>query len=230
MTKETNKPVFISFEFMPNEIISSLAEMYAARYTTPENDFTKSVNDETTKTHPENAHMLSGHVQGKFLTFISKLIRPRYVLEIGTFTGYSALCLAEGIAEGGQLHTIEIRQQDADIALANFKNAGKNNIITLHVGNAKEIIPSLPYYWDLVFIDADKVSYIEYYELVLNKLSEKGLIIADNVLFHGQVLEEPIKGKNALAIDAFNKHVNDDPNVDQVMLTIRDGLLLIKKK
>ena len=214
---------------MSFEVVSSLAEVYAAKYTSRENAILESINKETVKTHPD-AHMLSGHVQGKFLTFLSKIIRPKYVLEIGTFTGYSALCLAEGITEGGELHTIEIRQEDADTAMKNFSFAGKNNIITLHVGNAKEIIPVLPHQWDLVFIDADKVSYIEYYELVLNKLSEKGIIIADNVLFHGQVLEEPVKGKNALAIEAFNKHVMNDPKVEQVMLTLRDGLLLINKK
>ena len=214
---------------MSIEAVSSLAEEYAAKYTSAENDVLELINKETVKNHP-HAHMLSGQVQGKFLTFLSKILQPKYVLEIGTFTGYSALCLAEGIAEGGQVHTIEIRQEDADTALKNFGLAGKNNIITLHIGNAKEIIPELPHQWDIVFIDADKVSYIEYYELVLNKLSEKGIIIADNVLFHGQVLEEPVKGKNALAIDAFNKHVMNDPRVEQVMLTVRDGLLLIKKK
>jgi predicted O-methyltransferase YrrM len=151
-------------------------------------------------------------------------------LEIGTFTGYSALCLSEGVVKGGELHTIEIRQEDAETALKNFKRSPNNNFITLHLGNAKEIIPKLPFSWDLVFIDADKTSYIEYFELVLPRLSEKGVIIADNVLFHGQVLEEPINGKNAIAIDAFNKHISNDSRVEQVMLTIRDGLLLIKKK
>lgn len=214
---------------MSVEIVLPSAEAYAAQHTSPEEAVMHFINEETVQTHT-NAHMLSGHVQGKFLTFISQLIQPKYVLEIGTFTGYSALCLAEGLADGGQLHTIEIRQEDADIALKNFMNAKKDHIITLHTGNAKEIIPTLPYQWDLVFIDADKVSYIEYYELVLKQLSKKGVIIADNVLFHGQVLEEPVKGKNALAIDAFNKHVTGDPEVEQVMLTIRDGLLLIKKK
>lgn len=214
---------------MSLEIISSLAEDYAAKYTSPEDHVMQMIKEETFKTHSD-AQMLSGHVQGKFLTFISTIIQPKYVLEIGTFTGYSAICLAEGIKEGGELHTIEIRQEDADTALKNFKAAKKNNIITLHVGNAKDIIPTLPFEWDLVFIDADKVSYIEYYELAFEKLSKKGVIIADNVLFHGQVLEEPVKGKNALAIDAFNKHVRDDLRVEQVMLTIRDGLLLIKKK
>ena len=115
-------------------------------------------------------------------------------------------------------------------ALINFKESQNNKFITLHVGNAMDIIPRLSHQWDLVFIDADKIRYIEYYELVISRLSEKGLIIADNVLFHGQVLEEPIRGKNAIAIDAFNKYITNDPRVEQVMLTVRDGLLLIKKK
>jgi len=213
---------------MAFEIISTLAEAYVAQHTSPEEELLRKINAETVENHP-HSHMLSGHVQGKVLSFISKLLQPKYILEIGTFTGYSALCLANGLTTGGKLHTIEIRQEDADTALKNFKASGNNNSISLHVGNAREIIPHLPYEWDLVFIDADKVSYIEYYELVLPRLSNKGVIIADNVLFHGQVLDEPIRGKNALAIDAFNKHVLNDSRVEQVMLTVRDGLLLIKK-
>src|SRR5215212_4089918 len=181
---------------MAEEIISPFAEKYASQHTSPEDRVIHLINEETVEKHPQ-AHMLSGHVQGKFLSFISKITQPKYILEIGTFTGYSALCLAEGLAVDGELHTIEIRPEDAATALKNFKAANKNNVITLHVGNAKEIIPGLPHVWDLVFIDADKVSYIEYYELVLKRLSKKGAIIADNVLFHGQVLEEPVKGQNA---------------------------------
>ena len=214
---------------MPSELISSLAENYAALYTTPEDPVLHIINEETVKNHRQ-AHMLSGHVQGRFLSFISKIIQPKHILEIGTFTGYSALCMAEGLSADGQLHTIELRQEDAETALKNFKAAKRNNLITLHIGDAKDIIPTLAYQWDLVFIDADKVSYIEYYELALKQLSKKGVIIADNVLFHGQVLEEPVNGKNAIAIEAFNKHVAGDPRVEQVILTIRDGLLLIKKK
>ena len=212
-----------------SSVISPLAESYVSKHTTSEDPLISDVNEETTQNHP-HAHMISGHVQGKFLSFLSKIVQPRYILEIGTFTGYSALCLAEGLTDNGELHTIELRQEDADTALRNFKHSKSNKFITLHVGNAKEVIPGLQFEWDLVFIDADKISYIEYYELIIPRLSKKGLIIADNVLFHGQVLDQPIKGKNALAIDAFNKHVSNDPRVEQVMLTVRDGLLLIKKK
>lgn len=214
---------------MAFEIISPLAEEYIKKHTSVEDELLLKINKETVENHAQ-AHMLSGHVQGKLLSFISQLIKPRYILEIGTFTGYSALCLKKGILNDGELHTIEIRQEDADTALKNFKAAANNNIIKLHVGNAKEIIPTLPHQWDLVFIDADKVSYIDYYELVVPRLSDRGLIIADNVLFHGQVLENPIKGKNAIAIDEFNKHVTNDSRVEHVMLSLRDGLLLIKKK
>lgn len=213
---------------MAFELISTLAETYIEKHTSAEDELLRRINKETVENHP-HAHMLSGHVQGKFLSLISKILEPKYILEIGTFTGYSALCLVQGLAVDGELHTIEIRQEDADTALKNFKASEDNNRITLHVGNAKEIIPGLQYEWDLVFIDADKVSYIEYYELVLPRLSKKGVIIADNVLFHGQVLEQPIRGKNALAIDEFNKHVTNDSRVEQVMLSVRDGLLLIKK-
>ncbi len=217
------------FYYMLTEIVSPIAERYADEHTSPDNDFFQSISDETINTHPL-AHMLSGHVQGKFLSFISKILKPTYILEIGTFTGYSALCLSEGLINQGELHTIEIREEDAAIAKKNFAKANKENCIFLHIGNAMDIIPALSFSWDIVFIDADKTGYVDYYELILPHLSEKGIIIADNVLFHGQVLEEKIKGKNAQAIHNFNKHVANDLRVEQVMLTVRDGLLLIKKK
>jgi predicted O-methyltransferase YrrM len=174
--------------------------------------------------------MLSGHVQGKLLEFISTLMQPKYILEIGTFTGYSAICLAKGLQPDGELHTIELRTEDANICSKNFERSRLHKKIHLHVGNALDIIPKLPYLWDLVFIDADKPGYITYYEMVIQRLNNQGLIIADNVLFHGQVLEEPITGKSALAIDAFNRHVAADERTEQLMVTVRDGLLFIKKK
>ena len=214
---------------MSFDIIPGMIEEYVIKHTSPEEDVISEINKETVKNHAE-PHMLSGHVQGRVLSFISTMMQPKYVLEIGTMTGYSALCLAEGVQQDGELHTIELRKADADIALRNFKLAQKDKTIILHEGNAKEIIPTLPYKWDLVFIDADKVSYIDYYELVLPQLSGKGIIIADNVLYHGEVIQNPIKGKNAKAIHAFNNHVANDPRVEQVILTVRDGLLIIKKK
>ena len=214
---------------MSVEIISALAESYATKYSSPETLLLQTIAEETYKNHAQ-PHMLSGHLQGRFLSFMSKIIQPKYILEIGTFTGYSALCLAEGLIDKGELHTIEMREEDANIAADYFKQSEHNQKIILHRGNAKEIIPNLPILWDMVFIDADKTGYIDYYELVLPKLNKEGIIIADNVLFHGQVLNSPVSGKNALAIEAFNKHISNDPRVEQVMVTLRDGLLLIKKK
>jgi len=210
------------------ELINPLAEKYSEQISSPENELLREINRETYDLHAQ-PHMLSGQVQGRFLSLLSKIICPKYVLEIGTFTGYSALCLAEGLQPNGALHTIELRENDAQISQQNFDKSIFKNKIHLHIGNAPEIIPTLQYKWDLVFIDADKINYIHYYELVLPQLNDGGIIIADNVLFHGKVLEENSKGKNALAIEAFNRHVANDKRTEQVLLTVRDGLLLIKK-
>lgn len=211
------------------EIINPLAQSYAERYSSGESPLLKEIADYT-QTHHTEAHMLSGHLQGKFLEMISMLQRPRRILEIGTFMGYSALCLVQGLEKGGLLHTIELRDADADVAAGNFRLANCQDRIILHRGNALEIIPALEEVWDLVFIDADKVNYSEYYKLVIPRLSPGGLIIADNVLFHGQVLEKEITGKNAQAIQAFNEMVKADDSVEKVMVTVRDGLLFIRKK
>lgn len=211
------------------ELVSTKAESYAASFTSPLDTLLQELHDHTLSQHPQ-AHMLSGAVQGKFLEFFSTAIAPSKILEVGTFTGFSALCLAKGLKAGGELHTIEIREEDARTAASFFNRSLNASQIKLHLGNAIEIIPTLPHVWDLVFIDADKVNYIEYYELTLPRLQQGGWIIADNVLFHGQVLEETIKGKNAVAIHQFNQHVKNDDRVEQVLISLRDGLLFIKKK
>jgi len=211
------------------ELVHPLAEAYAQQFTTPDNALLQSIQANTLLNHP-HAHMISGPVQGQFLSFISGMVQPQYILEIGSFTGYSALCLANGLTDSGELHTIELREADAETAALNFSKSTRNKQIHLHIGNAIDIIPSLNFEWDLVFIDADKTAYIEYYELIVPRLSKKGMIIADNVLFHGQVLENPVTGKNAKAIQAFNEHIQADERTEQVLLTIRDGLVLIKKK
>jgi caffeoyl-CoA O-methyltransferase len=210
------------------EIVNHTAEEYAAMFTTAETGVLKKVNNDTAASHPK-AHMLSGHVQGALLQMLSSMIQPQRILEVGTFTGYSAICLAKGLQPGGKLHTIELREDDAAKAAAAFTAAGMDEVIELHIGNATEIIPQLDEAWDLAFIDADKTGYIDYYRLILPKLKSGGYIIADNVLFHGEVLQEPLKGKNAIAIDAFNRCVAADETVEQVMLTVRDGLMIIKK-
>jgi len=211
------------------ELIHPLVEAYAEKYSSPDAALLQQIQQETNQQHP-HAHMLSSPVQGKLLAFLSQMLQPKCILEIGSFTGYSALCLAEGLTDNGQLHTIELRPEDAQTAALNFSKSKRNNQIHLHIGDAKEIIPKLNNNWDLVFIDADKTGYIDYYELVLPKLNQHGWIIVDNILFHGQVLEASISGKSAKAIQAFNEHVKADVRTEQVMLTIRDGLFLIKKK
>jgi caffeoyl-CoA O-methyltransferase len=211
------------------DLISSKAETYAKQHTSVLDEVLQEVEDFTMANHA-HAQMLSGHVQGKVLEMLSRMMKPERILEIGTFTGFSALCLAKGLPENGELHTIELRNEDAATAAGFFEKAAMHNRIRLHVGDALEIIPSLQEQWDLVFIDADKVNYIKYYELTLPMVKKGGWLLADNVLFHGEVLEENVKGKNAKAIQAFNDHVQKDERVQQVMLTIRDGLLLVQKK
>jgi predicted O-methyltransferase YrrM len=209
------------------ELINKSAEAYSKNFSSSEDELLSEISAFTF--HHQHAEMLSGHVQGKILETISCLLKPEKILEIGTFVGYSALCLAKGLKHEGKLHTIELRDDDANTAQSFFSKSLHKNQIILHRGQAHHIIPNLNEEWDIVFIDADKVSYIDYYELTLPHLKQNALIIADNVLFHGEVLEESIKGKNAKAIHAFNLHVADDKRVEQVMLTVRDGLLLIRK-
>lgn len=210
------------------ELVNQRAEIYAKHFSTPHDVLLQRVIDETNANHP-HAHMLSSETQGKLLEFISKMLKPSKILEVGTFTGFSALCLAKGLTEVGILHTLELRAEDAATAQQYFNESAYAKQIQLHLGDAQQIIPTLEEGWDLVFIDADKVSYIQYYELTLQRLRPGGWIIADNVLFHGQVLEEEVTGKNAKAIHDFNEYIKNDNRVEQVMLTVRDGLTIIKK-
>ena len=210
------------------DLLNPLVQQYAEAFSTPEDELLKEINLYTAKNHPEY-QMLSGHLQGKLLEMISRMIKPLRILEIGTFTGYSALCLAKGLMTDGQLHTIELREQDSDIAKGYFNRSEYANRIILHTGNALDIIPFLNQTWDLVFIDADKESYIEYFKLVLPQLRQNGFILADNIFFHGQVLAEEVKGKNALAIKRFNEFIRERNEIDKMIITLRDGLYLIRK-
>jgi caffeoyl-CoA O-methyltransferase len=210
------------------ELVNNNVEKYASQYTSSLDALLTEIADYTILHHPL-AHMLSGHVQGKLLEMISCMIKPHRILEVGTFTGFSALCLLKGLQPAGKLHTIELREDVATIAGKYFAKAGVNNQVTMHVGNALELIPSLNEQWDLVFIDADKTGYVDYYELILPFVKAGGFILADNVLFHAEVLEPVLKSKNAKAVHAFNEHVANDSRVVQVVLTVRDGLMLIKK-
>jgi predicted O-methyltransferase YrrM len=171
--------------------------------------------------------MISGPLQGNLLTMISRMIQPKSILEIGTFTGFSAICLAKGLQEDGRLLTIESRASEASVAKRFFDRSDFKEQILLQVGDAKEILMDLNESWDLVFVDADKTGYINYFEMLMKHAKSGSWMLFDNVFFHGEVLKEKLTGKNAKAIDAFNEHVSKDPRVEKLVMTIRDGLTLL---
>lgn len=185
------------------------------------------------ETHLKVMHprMLSGQQQGRFLSMLSHMIRPKAILEIGTYTGYSAICLAEGLSKEGKIHTLELDPELEKIANKYFKKAGVEKQIIQYFGDALEIIPSLDILFDLVFIDADKNNYANYYRLIFDKVRSGGYILVDNVLWSGKVIESLKKGdKDTLGIIEFNTLVQQDERVENVLLPIRDGLMLIRKK
>jgi len=202
---------------------------YSIKYTTPEDDVLQKLYREThlTTVYPR---MLSGPLQGKLLEFISRMMKPSRILEIGTFTGYSAICLARGLAPGGILHTIDINDELAETALRYFREAGLENSIVLHSGDALDIIPGLNEIFDLVFIDGDKEEYIRYYELVIPKVRAGGFVIVDNVLWSGKVLPDCREtDKETISIREFNDLVAGDDRVVKMMLPFRDGIYLLYK-
>ncbi|MDE6369238.1 MAG: O-methyltransferase [Muribaculaceae bacterium] len=176
------------------------------------------------------ARMCSGHVQGRLLAMLSKMISPKRVLELGTFTGYSALCLAEGLSEGGELHTVEIDDEAEDELLELFASAPGGERITLHIGDALETIAKLNGEWDLVFIDANKRNYCEYYELVFPRVKPGGYIIADNTLWDGKVIDPDAHDAQTEGILTFNDLIASDNRVEKVILPLRDGMTIIRKK
>lgn len=210
------------------DLINHQVQHYAEQHSSPEDALLKEVAEFTRTHHPEH-HMLSGHLQGKFLEMASCMIRPKRILEIGTFTGYSALCLAKGLADGGILHTLELREKDAATARGFFDKSSYADKIIIHTGDAKEIIPTLNEQFDLVFIDADKQGYIGYFNLVFPKVRKNGFIFADNIFFQGEAIQAQPKGKNAKAISAFNKFIEERTDIEKMILTLRDGLYLIRK-
>ena len=176
------------------------------------------------------ARMSSGHVQGRLLAMLSKMISPKRVLELGTFTGYSALCLAEGLSEDGELHTIEIDDEAEDELLELFASAPGGERITLHIGDALETIAKLDGEWDFVFIDANKRNYCEYYDLVFPRVKPGGYIIADNTLWDGKVVDPDAHDAQTEGILAFNDSIASDNRVEKVILPLRDGMTIIRKK
>ncbi len=212
-----------------SDIVNNKIEDYIRKNSSKEPEILKDLNKET-YLKVLNPRMLSGHLQGRFLSIITKLIKPKKILEIGTYTGYSAICMAEGLIENGIIHTIDINEELVSIQNKYFAKSKCNNSIIQHVGDARNIIKNINEKFDLVFLDADKENYIEYYELVIEKVKKGGLIIADNVLWTGKVVE-PEKDDDELTqylID-FNKMINEDDRVENIILPLRDGLNIILK-
>jgi caffeoyl-CoA O-methyltransferase len=209
-------------EFIKDELLE-----YCETFSEKENDLLKQLNRET---HLKigSPRMLSGHLQGRILSFLSSLIQPNYILEIGTYTGYSALCLAEGLKKDGKLITIDPNEETNVFAKRFFDQSPLKNKIELVEGDAQKIIPELTHKFDLVFIDADKKNYKVYYDLVVDKVNSGGLIIADNVLWSGKVLDQK-KDEDTQVIHDFNSYVTSDSRVTNVLLPVRDGLMVMKK-
>lgn len=211
-------------DFLPADLTA-----YAEAHTSPESELLQRLS-RNTRAHVMAPRMLSGHLQGRLLSMISRMIRPRRVLEIGTYTGYSALCLAEGLTDDGQLITLEQNEELEDFARSYWQQSPLNDRIDLRIGAAIDIIPTLSETFDLVFIDADKRNLSRYFELVLDKLRPGGFILADNVLWSGKVVE-PVKPSDldTQSVLAFNQLVHNDPRVENVLLPVRDGIMLIRK-
>ena len=211
-------------EFLPEKI-----EQYACNHTQEENIVLAELNRETWA-KVLIPRMLSGHLQGRALSMFSKMIRPKCILEIGTYTGYSAICLSEGLQEGGKLHTIDINEELKSMSLKYFKKAEISKNVVQYVGNALEIIPNMKDEFDLVFIDADKENYSNYFRIVIEKIPIGGFIIADNVLWSGKVVEK-VKGKDqeTKAIQEFNTLVQTSERVENILMPIRDGLMICQK-
>ena len=206
--------------------LSEELENYAAQHTEDEPLLLQELNKRT-HLNVLQPRMISGHFQGRFLSLLSKMVQPRTILEIGTYTGYATLCLAEGLHPEGVLHTIDIKEELTDLQREFFDRSGYGNQIVQHLGKAADIIPSLNTTFDLVFIDADKQNYAHYFDLVIEKMNSGGLILSDNVLWSGKVVEEvKHNDKHTQALMAYNQKIKDDPRVETVLLPIRDGITL----
>jgi caffeoyl-CoA O-methyltransferase len=211
------------------EFISQELDQYCCSHTAEENELLKRINRET---HVEvlQPRMLSGHFQGRVLSMLSKMIQPKRILEIGTYTGYSALCLAEGLTSDGKLVTIDVNEELANRVQAYFDASEYSTQIQYLISPALEVIPTLNETWDLVFIDADKQNYIEYYELILPLMRSGGYVILDNVLWSGKVVDQDKNDKDTTLLRKLNAIIHDDVRVEEVLLPIRDGLMVARKK
>ncbi len=213
------------------ELINPLIQEYCDQHTSPETDVLKQLNRDTFA-NVLQPRMLSGHFQGRLLSMISYMIKPSYILEIGTYTGYSALCLAEGLTEGGLLITIDVNAEREEMVNSYIEKAGLQNRIKHIIGDALNIVKTLPYTYDLIFVDADKPNYIRYYEMAMDKLNSGGYMLIDNILWSGKVVDEKelAKDKDTQVLHALNEKVQQDERVENVLLPVRDGLMLVRKK
>jgi caffeoyl-CoA O-methyltransferase len=209
------------------DIINEALQQYSEQHTTPENDLLRSIN-RNTHANVLRPRMLSGHLQGRVLAIFSQMLRPLNILEIGTYTGYSALCMAEGLREGGKLITIDVNEELEQMVRSSFSSSPHNSRIDFRIGDARAIIPTLSETFDLVFIDADKENYSLYFDLVFDKVSPGGIILADNVLWSGKVIDAR-PDKDTVAIQEFNRKIHEDKRVENVLLPIRDGIMMIRK-
>lgn len=210
------------------EFFTHTLQQYLEAYSSSEPAHLKVIREQT-DTEVHNPKMLSGHYQGRLLSMISKLLRPRLIVEIGTYTGYSALCLAEGLTEEGMLITFEKNADLADRIKRNFSTVPLGEKISLNIGDAHELLPQMDLHPDLVFIDGDKRGYASYYDLLIPRMTSGSCLLVDNVLWSGKVLD-PDMDKKTAALHQFNQQVAADQRVDQIMLPIRDGITLIMKK
>lgn len=210
------------------EILNQALEAYLENHTDAEPELLQNINRET-YLKVLRPHMLSGHYQGRVLSMLSKLVQPKRILEIGTFTGYATICLAEGLAADGVIHTIDYNEELEDMQRANFNASAFSDQIQLHIGQALDIIPSLQEVFDLVFIDADKKNNYAYFELIVDKVRPGGLILVDNVLWKGKVFADD-KDTDTVNIRQFNDRITADERIEKMILPLRDGLLLIRKK
>lgn len=212
------------------EFIEKNLADYCENHTSPESELLSNLNRDT-HLKVVSPRMLSGHLQGRFLSFISKLHKPQLIVEIGTYTGYSALCLAEGLTENGKLISIDINEETSSYAQSFINKSVYKHQIELVLADAKAFIPAITKPIDLVFIDADKKNYLAYYQLIFEKLNTGGIIIADNVLWSGKItMPEGEMDRETLALHEFNKVVQNDARVENMLLPIRDGLMVIRKK
>jgi caffeoyl-CoA O-methyltransferase len=210
------------------EFIDKDLAAYVEEHTSPETDLLKRLNRET-NAKVMMPRMISGHLQGRVLSMFSHMIRPLSILEIGTYTGYSAICLAEGLQPEGKLYTIDINEELEAMVRKYFAEAGVEAKIEYIIGNALEVIPTLNTAFDLVFIDADKANNAAYYDMVFDRVNPGGYIIIDNVLWSGKVLNQTKVDKDTANMIGFNRKVHEDPRVENVLLPIRDGLLVARK-